>query len=254
MNMVAINFDQASKGQVSSPETALSVVNTGNGEGVRGTTSSNSASAVTAISNGGGPAAALTAISNGAPAGWFQSAMGVGVRGTSYSNDPNQHAVMGVGEGNARGGWFQSKTGEGVRGTSYSNDPNQHAVMGVGEGNASGGWFQSKTGEGVRGTTYSNDHAAVVGVSNGAAPAGFFAGNVQVSGDLQLLNADCAEDFDIVESETVETGTVMVLSEVGSLRSSYQEYDKKVAGIVSGARGYKPAIVLDRQPSQNSKQ
>ena len=39
----------------------------------------------------------------------------------------------------------------------------------------------------------------------------------------------------------------MVLTENGSLQSSYQEYDKKVAGIVSGASGYKPAIVLDRQ-------
>ena len=33
---------------------------------------------------------------------------------------------------------------------------------------------------------------------------------------------------------------------------SYQEYDKKVAGIISGASGYKPAIVLDRQHSHNS--
>ena len=82
--MAAINFDCPLKGQVSSPETALSVVNSGNGEGVRGTTSSNSASAVTAISNGIGPASALTVISNGdAPGGWFRSVGGVGVRGTS---------------------------------------------------------------------------------------------------------------------------------------------------------------------------
>jgi hypothetical protein len=79
-----------------------------------------------------------------------------------------------------------------------------------------------------------------------------FSGNVQVTGDIQLLNADCAEDFDIAEAETVETGTVMVLNELGSLQPSYQEYDKKVAGIVSGARGYKPAIILGRQESQNS--
>ena len=71
-----------------------------------------------------------------------------------------------------------------------------------------------------------------------------------------MLNADCAEDFDISDSETnrIEAGTVMVLTENGSLQSSYQEYDKKVAGIVSGASGYKPAIVLDRQEqSQNKK-
>ena len=38
--MAAINFDQPSKGQVSSTDTALSVVNSGGGEGVRGTTNS----------------------------------------------------------------------------------------------------------------------------------------------------------------------------------------------------------------------
>jgi len=68
-----------------------------------------------------------------------------------------------------------------------------------------------------------------------------------------MVNADCAEDFDITDAESkdiVEAGTVMVLTEHGSLQQSYQEYDKKVAGIVSGASGYKPAIVLDRQEVQ----
>jgi hypothetical protein len=90
-------------------------------------------------------------------------------------------------------------------------------------------------------------------VSNAGATAGFFSGNVEVTGDIRLVNADCAEDFDIAESEdNVEAGTVMVLSETGSLQSSYQEYDKKVAGVISGASGYKPAIVLDRQQQQQS--
>jgi hypothetical protein len=39
----------------------------------------------------------------------------------------------------------------------------------------------------------------------------------------------------------------MVLTENGSLQPSSQEYDKKVAGIVSGASGYKPGLVLDSQ-------
>lgn len=74
-------------------------------------------------------------------------------------------------------------------------------------------------------------------------------GNVEVTGDIRLLNADCAEDFDISDSEfrSIEAGTVMVLTENGSLQSSYREYDKKVAGIISGASGYKPGIILDRQ-------
>lgn len=39
----------------------------------------------------------------------------------------------------------------------------------------------------------------------------------------------------------------MVLTENDSLQPSYQEYDKKVAGIISGSSGDRPAIVLDRQ-------
>ena len=42
----------------------------------------------------------------------------------------------------------------------------------------------------------------------------------------------------------------MVLTENGSLQSSYQEYDKRVVGIVSGASGYKPGIILDRQEQE----
>jgi hypothetical protein len=217
-----MNFDEPSKGQVSSTETALSVVNTGAGEGIRGTTSSNTASAVTAMSNGSGPAAALTAISNGG----------------------------------APGGWFQSKTGEGIRGTTYSDDANLHAVVGISEGRARGGWFQSKTGEGIRGTTYSDDHAAVVGVSNGGALAGFFSGNVEVTGDIRLLGADCAEDFDVSTNggQTIEPGTVVVLNAGGNLEPSCQAYDKKVAGVISGAGGYKPGIVLDRYRQEEEEQ
>jgi hypothetical protein len=92
------------------------------------------------------------------------------------------------------------------------------------------------------------------GNPNGTGQAGRFEGNVEVTGDISLTNGDCAEDFDIAESELkcVETGTVMVLNEKGSLQPSNQEYDKKVAGVISGASGYKPAIVLDRQQSQKN--
>ena len=91
-----------------------------------------------------------------------------------------------------------------------------------------------------------------VGIWGRAPVAGRFEGDVEVTGDIRLKNADCAEDFDIAKSEHVEAGTVMVLNEMGSLQPSYKEYDRKVVGIISGAGGYNPAIVLDRQQqSQN---
>jgi hypothetical protein len=71
--------------------------------------------------------------------------------------------------------------------------------------------------------------------------------------DITLANADCAEDFEIEGADLVEPGTVMVVGEEGVLRQSYQPYDKRVAGVISGAGGYKPAIVLDKQSSQNTR-
>jgi hypothetical protein len=66
-------------------------------------------------------------------------------------------------------------------------------------------------------------------------------------GDIKLLGADCAEDFDVSEVEAAEPGTVMVIDQEGTLKPSERPYDKRVAGVVSGAGGLKPGIVLDKQ-------
>ncbi|NPV91801.1 MAG: hypothetical protein HPY50_13630 [Firmicutes bacterium] len=76
-------------------------------------------------------------------------------------------------------------------------------------------------------------------------------GSVEVTGDIYLKNADLAELFDISGADAVEPGTVMVLDENGGLRASTTAYDKRVAGIISGAGEYRPGIVLDKQESQN---
>jgi hypothetical protein len=76
-------------------------------------------------------------------------------------------------------------------------------------------------------------------------------GSVEVTGDIRLLNADCAEEFDTCATEQIEPGTVMVLGEEGVLYPSQGAYDKRVAGVVSGAGDYKPGIVLDKQQSSN---
>ena len=39
----------------------------------------------------------------------------------------------------------------------------------------------------------------------------------------------------------------MVLDDFGGVRMSNTAYDRRVAGVISGAGGYKPAIILDRQ-------
>jgi hypothetical protein len=67
------------------------------------------------------------------------------------------------------------------------------------------------------------------------------------------VNADCAEDSKVSSKEHVEPGTVMVLREGGTLQQSHQAYDKRVAGIVSGAGGYKPGLILDKQQAEGDR-
>ena len=72
-------------------------------------------------------------------------------------------------------------------------------------------------------------------------------------GDINLLNADCAEDFSISEQEQdieIEPGTVMVIDDNGKLQRCSMPYDTRVAGIISGACDCKPGIVLGKK--QNS--
>ncbi len=108
----------------------------------------------------------------------------------------------------------------------------------------------------VFGTAHSR-FAGVCGVSDaggvgvhgkGGRLAGLFEGDVEVSGDIRLTNADCAEDFTVSSACDADPGTVMVFDNEGTLCPSHRAYDSRVAGVVSGAGDYKPAIVLDRQP------
>jgi hypothetical protein len=73
------------------------------------------------------------------------------------------------------------------------------------------------------------------------------------NGDIILQNADCAEDFEITDTGQTGPGTVMVIAEDGALRCSENAYDKRVAGVVSGAKDLRPGIVLGRQPAAGTR-
>jgi hypothetical protein len=72
-------------------------------------------------------------------------------------------------------------------------------------------------------------------------------GTVQVTGDIVMPASDFAEDFAVDASDAIEPGTVMVLDDAGTLRPSAKGYDKKVAGVVSGAGDCRPGLILDRR-------
>jgi hypothetical protein len=71
--------------------------------------------------------------------------------------------------------------------------------------------------------------------------------------DLCCTGADYAEEFGVSATGVVEPGTVMVIDEAGGLRPATEAYDKKVAGIVSGAGDLNPGVILDRQPGKDDR-
>ena len=162
-------------------------------------------------------------------------------------------AVYGEHKGNQAGVWGHN-----------TNDTDAAGPGVVGKSKGAGVIGESSTWMGVYGRSASTTGGAGVmgeSVGTGAAiygkggrVAGFFEGDVEVTGDIRLSNADCAEDFTISPKLSVEPGTVMVLGEEGVLYPSQGAYDRRVAGVVSGAGDHKPGIILDRQKANENRQ
>lgn len=170
-----------------------------------------------------------------------QSAGSDGVQGVA--SDDGHSGVTGLNTGGGNGVFGQSETGRGVAGTSNTGS----GVQGVSNG-----------GDGVFGQTSGKDRSGITGFNTGGgrgltavgSPAGHFDGDVEVTGDIRLLNAqDCAENFDIAPLKDAGPGTVMVLDQNGALEPSYKAYDRKVAGVISGAGDFRPGVILGMQSS-----
>lgn len=185
-------------------------------------------------------------------------------------------------DGDGVQGW--SDSGAGVSGSSTSG-PGLWGFSKTGPAL----WVQSASGAGVHAELSSTSYAVAaynklrdplplpggIGkkIGNGGAiygeatygHAGYFAGRVKVVGDFEvtgnitgdadiiLAGQDCAEHFETAEHEAVEPGMVMVLGDEGALQSSSKAYDKRVVGIVSGAGGLKPAVILGKQESHDGR-
>jgi hypothetical protein len=206
----------------------------------------------------------------------------VGIRGDGET----WHGVVGLSKSTTGGYGVYGKnqsggtgiTGEsdgwiGVYGRSKGTKGGSAGIMGEHEANGAGVIGRSQGGiavfgrsekhEGVHAETESVATAALAAYQmnrNSSTPALFakhagnrsaarFEGNVEVTGDITLPNADCAEDFDVADIESVQPGTVVVVGEDATIHQCKKAYDRCVAGVVSGAGGYKPGIVMDKQPS-----
>jgi hypothetical protein len=170
--------------------------------------------------------------------------------------------VWGINDGGGYGvsGSAQGPSGIGVQGINdavggvavLGRSGGGHGVHGVNDGGSgvrpdlgAGVWGESNHGYGVFGSSLNSD-------------AGRFVGNVSVTGtltvhgDIMLPSADCAEEFDCAAG-VEEPGTVMAIDDEGALSASVKPYDRRVAGVVSGAGNYRPALILDRNASTNAR-
>src|SRR5260370_26838859 len=145
------------------------------------------------------------------------SEAGQGVWGASVSS----YGVAGVSK-NSAGVRGTSETGRGTEGVStevegvVGSSTKGTGVLGQSDQGAgvygqgpTGGFFEGGSTAGVHAVML-GDGPAILAKGGSGQLAARFEGNVQVTGDIQLTNGDCAEDFNIASVETVEPGTVMV--------------------------------------------
>lgn len=200
------------------------------GSGInQGTSVSYGIYGVTGLAAGPGSEVALPGQPGGPPA--LQSGAGVygfSVAGTGvYGASTSGWGVAGI-----------STDADAINGTSASA---QHA--GVSANNTGAGyglWANSPNGTAIYG------QGKVAGVFHGDVE---ITGTLRVDVDIIMTAADFAEDFAVWASESIEPGTVMVLDGNGTLRPCDGAYDRKVAGVTSGAGDYRPGLILDRQKS-----
>jgi hypothetical protein len=189
---------------------------------------------------------------NNAPSGG-----GTAISGTSaglYGESTHFEGVHGLGHGGGAGvsGINDGPAGSGSNAMGvYGQSSNGHGVSALSLGGGVGVWGESQQSDGVHGLSHSSGSAGVFGTNDAGGLAGSFEGNVSVSGNLAasdviLSGGDCAEQFDAAGAEALDPGTVLVIDDDGTLRQSEKAYDRRVAGVVSGAGTFKPGIVLDR--------
>ena len=243
----------------SAKHAAIVAINDANGVGVQGRSGGN-----VGILGESDTGRGIMGVSNANLGVSGESQLFPGVRGHSVNGRGTEgfsdklEGVVGISKASTGVlGISESESGDGVvgkgrRGVVGESDTFQ-GVFGHSRANA-GVVGESEEFDGVFGMSRKATAAGVSGHNAAGGLAGFFEGDVEVTGDIRLTNADCAEDFDVSGVDKVEPGTVMVLGNEGALSESGQAYDKRVAGVISGAGTYKPGIVLDKRQSLSNRQ
>ena len=175
---------------------------------------------------------------------------GSGVQGNGPTAGVSGHSAAGPGvlahsdHGDAAQGFAHDSAGNGVHG---HNDATAAApTSGAPAGNGVFGYTDVPNASGVVGAVAASNTTGA-GVTGIGPTAGRFFGDVVVTGDIQLAGADLAEEFSLVGEQPADPGTVMVILGDDHVQACDRAYDRRVAGVISGAGGYRPGLVLDRR-------
>lgn len=242
----------SASGVVGASGTGVGVVGTSSGnDAINGTSSSAQHAGVSANNTGGGYGLWAKATT----AGQFEG--NVAVNGQVNINGNQTVAGKLTANGQLA---VTSSSGQAIAATSTDQNTDciystttSGAHAGVSANNTGGGfglWASSTNGTAIYGQ--SNNVAAqfngAVNVNGTLNHTGdvFVSGTLSVGKDILLPAQDCAEDFDLEATIEAEPGDVMVLNNEGGLEPSSQPYDKRVAGVISGAGAYRPGLILGR--------
>jgi hypothetical protein len=107
----------------------------------------------------------------------------------------------------------------------------------------------------VRGVSHNSGFAGVVGFNDQGGPGvyGRSTGNgfaIVADGKLSITGGgDVAERFASADGQPIAPGSVVVVDEAnpGQLKLSTDAYDRKVIGIISGAGGVEPGLILHQE-------
>ena len=249
------NAPDTSRGTVAAP--MLLVSNQGDGDGINGRNTGGKGRGVVGRSDNNDGVVGWSGASD--KSGVFgHSDDGWGVTGRSDKN----YGVQGL-----------STNNDGVYGESLSN--NKSGVYGHHSDSGNGIFGGSQNGVGVKGVSahsdgvvcesYSNDanHAALRASNKGAGPAILAEGRT-VTKVLEITGgSDLSEQFDVMmnrtdgveaSSEQCQPGMVVSIDQEnpGKLVVSRKAYDRKVAGIISGAGGIQPGMLMSQSGSMAS--
>jgi hypothetical protein len=230
--------------------------NAGNGPGVAGTAPQGSIGVFGSSTGTGSGVKGVGLMAASGVRG--EAAQGAGVVAVSTSGDgvatstsgASKSAVYAAANGSyGYGGYFVSASGDGVFAT--TNGALKSGVYAVSNGaNGYGGYFVGKnvTGTGIYATSPSGVAARFQGTVN-------VSGGRVVTPVLEITGgSDLSEQFNVRQTDNDRAPTPgMVVSidpdRSGGLVISHTAYDRRIAGIISGAGGVSPGMLMGQQGS-----